>query len=108
LEKRERDDTGVDRGGGAGGVHGVAGESGGAGVPFRPCPSTGSFSHPPHPSLCFFSPQDHSTPSHPFLLGFSIFFSLPLSQFCKFHIFSVNTGFMFLTTSLFINFTACL
>ncbi|KAK7412468.1 hypothetical protein VNO78_03932 [Psophocarpus tetragonolobus] len=54
--ERERNDTGGDRGGGAGGVHGVAGESGGAGLPFRPCPSTGSFSHPPDPSLCFFPP----------------------------------------------------
>ncbi|KAG4956035.1 hypothetical protein JHK82_041743 [Glycine max] len=50
-----RNDTGGDCGGGAGGVHGVAGESAGAGFPFRPCPSTGSFSHPPSASLCFFS-----------------------------------------------------
>lgn len=51
----KRNDTGGDCGGGAGGVHGVAGESAGAGFPFRPCPSTGSFSDPPNASLCFFS-----------------------------------------------------
>lgn len=55
-KKSKSDDTGGDRGGGDGGVHGVVGEGGGAGVSLRPCPETGSFSHSPYSSFCFFSP----------------------------------------------------